>query len=252
MKLLELFSGTGSVGKVARDLGYSIVSLDLKNANINADVLRWDYKEFAVNDSDVIWASPPCTEYSRAKTTGVRKSEFANSIVLKTLEMIDYFRPKYWIIENPQTGLLKEQPFMSGLNYYDVDYCKYGMNYRKRTRLWTNITTWKPKALCKRDCGKIRNGRHLQTAQRLPPKTMAEWGDKPIIHKQEDLYKIPSELISEIFVRLIDEPASPAISIIRAMSHNEAPDRVVNPRGLDFQYLRWFPEVGFSFPQLGF
>ena len=41
MKLLELFSGTGSVGGVARDLGFSVISLDLKNANINTDILSW-------------------------------------------------------------------------------------------------------------------------------------------------------------------------------------------------------------------
>ena len=27
-------------------------------------------------------------------------------LVLKPLEIIDYFEPKYWFIENPQTGLL--------------------------------------------------------------------------------------------------------------------------------------------------
>ena len=43
MKLLELFSGTGSVGKVARELGYEVVSLDLKNADINSDIMKWDY-----------------------------------------------------------------------------------------------------------------------------------------------------------------------------------------------------------------
>ena len=204
MKLLELFSGTGSVGRVARDLGFSVISLDLKNANINTDILSWDYKQFGVNDFDVIWASPPCTEYSRAKTTGVRKIDYANSIVLKTLEIIDYFKPQWWVIENPQTGLLKEQPFMTGLKYFDVDYCKYGMNYRKRTRLWSNIETWTPKALCKRDCGKVRNGRHLETAQRLPSGKRDEWGDGFVKHKQEDLYKIPSELISDIFACLFE------------------------------------------------
>ena len=203
MKLLEMFSGTGSVGRVARDLGFSGISLDLKNANINTDILSWDYREFDVGEFHVVWASPPCTEYSRAKTVGVLKIDYANSIVLKTLEIIDYFKPTWWVVENPQTGLLKEQPFMSGLKYYDVDYCKYGMNYRKRTRLWTNIETWKPRPLCNRDCGKVRNGKHIETAQRLPPKTKAEWGDNPIIHKQVDLYKFPSELISDMFVCLL-------------------------------------------------
>ena len=204
MHLLELFSGTSSVGKVAKSLGYNVISLDLKNADINCDILEWDYKQFDRNHFNFIWASPPCTEYSRAKTIGVRKIDYANSIVLKTLEVIRYFNCQYWIIENPQTGLLKEQPFMSGLKYYDVDYCKYGMNYRKRTRLWTNITSWKPRLLCKGDCGKIRNGKHWETAQRLPyGKKKSEWCDGYVKHKQEDLYKIPTDLISDIFVGLV-------------------------------------------------
>ena len=46
MKLLELFSGTGSVGNVAKTLGWEVVSLDLKNADINEDILEWDYKKY--------------------------------------------------------------------------------------------------------------------------------------------------------------------------------------------------------------
>ena len=202
MHLLELFSGTSSVGKVAKSLGYNVISLDLKNADINCDILEWDYKQFDRNQFNFIWASPPCTEYSRAKTTGVRKIDYANSIVLKTLEVIRYFNCQYWIIENPQTGLLKEQPFMSGLKYYDVDYCKYGFNYSKRTRLWTNITSRKPRPLCKKDCGKVRNGKHLETAQRLSSGKKSDWGEGYIKHKQDELYKIPTHLISDIFVSL--------------------------------------------------
>ena len=93
---------------------------------------------------------------------------------------------------------------MDEFDFKDVDYCKYGMPYRKRTRLWNNITTWTPRDLCKKNCGNIRNNKHIETAQRLPSKTKAEWGDNPITHKQEDLYKIPSELICEILVSLVD------------------------------------------------
>ena len=168
-KLLELFSGTGSVGKVAKELGFEVISLDLKNADINIDILQFDYKIYPVGYFDVIWSSPPCTEYSKAKTTGIRKIEYANSIVLKTIEIINYLNPKYFIIENPQTGLLKEQPFMYNLPYKDIDYCKYGMDYRKRTRLWNNIFNWIPKPLCNKDCNSMDGNKHQAVAQRMPP-----------------------------------------------------------------------------------
>lgn len=48
MKLLELFKGTGSVGKVAYKLGFDVISLDLDpiyKPHILTDILKWDYKE---------------------------------------------------------------------------------------------------------------------------------------------------------------------------------------------------------------
>ena len=91
MKLLELFSGTQSVGKVARELGYEEVCLDRDlDADIKCDIMDWDFKVFLPGAFDVIWASPPCTEYSRAKTVGVRTIEESNAIVQRTFDINDY------------------------------------------------------------------------------------------------------------------------------------------------------------------
>ena len=199
--MLELFAGTGSVGNVAKELGYDVISLDRDmEAEIQIDITKWDYTDLPRGLFDVIWASPPCTEYSRAKTIGIRDIAGSNKVVQRTIEIIEYFSPKYWIIENPQTGLLKDQEFMKWIPYKDIDYCKYGMPYRKRTRLWNNIDGWQPKPLCKRDCNSMNEGRtrHIQEAQqggntaerRLTQQTFAT----------TDLYKVPAELIKEILL----------------------------------------------------
>ena len=197
MKLLELFSGTGSIGKVARSRGFDVLSLDLKNADINCDILQWNYKEYPSGYFDFIHASPPCTEYSRAKTVGVRNIEEANKIVMKTLEIIEYFNPTTWFIENPATGLLKNQEFMQWIPYKDVDYCKYGFNYRKRTRLWNNLYQWQPRELCKKDCGSMDGNRHKESAQRGASRVVG--GRNNNKHSQNELYRIPELLINEIF-----------------------------------------------------
>ena len=144
----------------------------------------------------MIWASPPCTEYGVATTVGTRKIDEANEIVLMTLEIIEYLNPKHFIIENPQTGSLKNQRFMHGLAFVDADYCKYGFPYRKRTRLWNNVSDWKPRDLCRKDClsMSVSGKRHIATAQRGPTKSQPKNR-----MKQSELYRVPENLIYKIF-----------------------------------------------------
>ena len=69
-RVLELFSGTGSVGRSFRACGWDVFSVDIDAAakpTLVANVLdlQWDALPPRV---DCIWASPPCTHYSRART----------------------------------------------------------------------------------------------------------------------------------------------------------------------------------------
>jgi hypothetical protein len=47
-------------------------------------------------------------------------------------------RPFQWVVENPQTGALKNRDFMQGRQYADVSYCHYGKKKQKHTRSGTD------------------------------------------------------------------------------------------------------------------
>ncbi|MFM7978761.1 MAG: hypothetical protein ACKPKO_05545, partial [Candidatus Fonsibacter sp.] len=165
--------------------------------DMQSDIMDWDYTTYSPHHFGVIWASPPCTEYSMAKTAGVREIEEANKISQQT---------QYWIIENPKNGKLKEQEFMAELPFKDVDYCKYGMPYRKRTRLWNLVECWGPRPLCQKDCDSMSDNRrrHKETAQRRPLD-----GREGRRFRREELYKVPESLISKIFRYIINHNNNP-------------------------------------------
>ena len=160
LRLLELFSGTGSVGKVAKKEGFKVTSVDINkkaNPTFCVDILKWDYKQFPRGHFDMIWASPPCDTFSHllnchigrpCKKPGYegrvwskeliaeRQEQIGLRILKRVKKIIKYFEPKHFFIENPQTGRMKD--YMTEYKHTDVCYCMYGFDYKKPTRLWHN------------------------------------------------------------------------------------------------------------------
>ena len=210
MKLLDLFTGTGSIAKVARELGYEVVSLDIDpkcNPDICADITEFDYQsQFEPGDFEVIWSSPPCETFSCARKCNIGrivKGELMTAerlhqdmenigvpILRKTQELIQYLKPKAWFIENPYTGNMKEyiaeKPII-------VDYCMFGYDYRKRTAIWSNVNV--ESKMC--DKSHLVNGKHRMTAIGSSKTQPGQGGSR----SKGGRYSVPSDLVQYLLAK---------------------------------------------------
>jgi hypothetical protein len=225
MKLLDLFTGTGSIARVARDLGFEVVSLDIDprcQPDICADIMVWDPKmemmAIEPGDFEVIWASPPCETFSCARKCNIGRNvggelmtaERLNQdmenvgvpILRRTQELIEYLKPKAWYIENPYTGHMKE--YISEKPYI-FDYCMFGFDYRKRTAVWSNINV--ESKMC--DRSHLTSGKHRKTAIGTSKTQTGQGGGS----SKSGRYAIPESLViyllTEFDVQMRRKGASP-------------------------------------------
>ena len=190
--LLELFSGTGSIGRAFRERGWQVTSVDLEekfNPTICCDVLELESGRVFGN-VDLLWASPPCTHYSCARTRAKTPRDLDGSdlLVRKVLDLADELNC-YYLMENPHSGLLKTRAVVQGIQMEVLDYCRYGAAYRKRTAFWTNSSYTPARPLCNKDCASSDGKKHTRKAQRSGP---------GYHHSLEELYAIPPALCDEI------------------------------------------------------
>lgn len=168
MKILELFAGTRSIGKVFEARGHKVFSVewnkDFENIDLYADISKVTAEDILekFGRPDVIWASPDCTTFSIAAISHHRfrnpqtgnldpKSDYAkfcDMVDTHVIELIKELNPKYYFIENPREGMRKMH-WMQGMPRYTVTYCQYGDTRMKPTDIWTNHPNPKFKPMCK-------------------------------------------------------------------------------------------------------
>ena len=205
LRVIVLFSGSGSVEKAITALyphnTLEMISVDIdpkSEASIIADIREfargqlfdWDPGHF-----DILWASPPCTQYSRAKSVGERDLDGADTLVAAALACLLWLRPRYWFMENP-VGMLATRPLMLPFQPYlqHVSYCRYGEPVRKDTCIWTNapveeLRICRKTSLCPT---KEQHGRHLRTAQSGPTNKVPGSGNA------KNVYHIPAPLLADL------------------------------------------------------
>tara|TARA_R110002153_G_scaffold56361_1_gene155824 strand:- start:782 stop:1621 length:840 start_codon:yes stop_codon:yes gene_type:complete len=189
MNHLELFSGTHSFGKITSEMGFDVVSLDrdldascpftdyVSKKHHKEDIMHWDYKQYPKDFFKLITASPVCMWWSNLRSSWIgRKLKAHNGAVCtrelldkdidlygkpmvdKVFEILDYFKPEIYIIENPQGSKMKHyiaESYPHYNNYSDFSYCKFcDWGYQKNTRFWNNIDGL-THCLCKKDCDNI-------------------------------------------------------------------------------------------------
>lgn len=202
MKVLELFAGSRSVGKAAKELDMQVYSSDINNfkdIDYVINILDFDINKVPFKP-DIIWASPPCTGFSVAaigrnwnhdKTPKTETARLGIELVQKTIEIINYFQPSYWFMENPR-GMLRKLDVVKDYKRNTITYCQYGDERMKPTDIWTNSNKWIPRPICK-------NG--------APCHIAAPRGSRTGTQGLNDAYersKIPNDLCIEILKSCIN------------------------------------------------
>ena len=218
-----------------------------RSPNICEDILTWDYaKAYPRGYFQLIAASPPCTEYSAAKTIGVRREEeLADPLVKKTLEVLNYFQPQKWWLETPRNGRLVKKPFVQHLKFIDVDYCRFeDLGYQKPTRFYggSNIDLCQ-NVLCDRvNCPALVWKREPTNNKPLPHRARMGGPFGRVI--TEDACYIPAGVIEYVAGLVLDPPSweqcTTFQNVLTSKDTNvseQAPENLVEPAEFDSRTL---------------
>jgi len=127
--MIDMFSGLGGASQAfIESTSWQVIRFDnnpllkdIEETIITDDIFRLvnNYKAFLFEDIDLIWASPPCREFSLGFNSPLSKASregieyFPNMELLKqTIETIEEIKPKTWVIENVMGSIKYFKPLL--------------------------------------------------------------------------------------------------------------------------------------------
>jgi hypothetical protein len=185
--ILSLFDYSGQWSAPYLDAGHNVIQLDLKHDdrhNVAKFSVAYLVEELGLDVVDGILAAPPCTDFTCsgnrhwAKKDADGRTAASRELVLQVIRCVEYFKPDFWVIENPVGRLAKlvqglGQPFVFHPHQFaghvdetltpaeldrltaledaweygepftkaDLELVKRSNRYKKRTCLWGRFNT---------------------------------------------------------------------------------------------------------------
>jgi hypothetical protein len=146
--IISLYDYSGNWSEPYKKAGYKVVQIDIKTGD---DVFTWPYEKFyKALDVKGILIAQPCTDFalSGAKHFKLKDKDgrTAKSIALvkKSLKIVDFFKPEFWVLENPMSRIHKLVPELGAVKFKfnPCDFAGYSGEseaYNKMTWLWGNF-----------------------------------------------------------------------------------------------------------------
>jgi len=144
--LVSLFDYSGSWSEPYRKAGHRVLQVEKK---LGFDIYKWDYKAIRQDLVGGIMAAPPCTDFAGSGAQYWRKKDRDGStdtsvrLIKKILEIIKYFNPGFWVIENPVGRLNDLVPELVRYGPWYWQPFWFGDLWTKKTGLWGRFN--KPK-----------------------------------------------------------------------------------------------------------
>ena len=165
--ILSLFDRTGNWSKPYAEAGYEVITIDIEPAaterfnHVQMDILeRVDFegeemsalealmREWAESGVviDGILAACPYTNFSVANNKkmmpknrpaapeALAELEISKQLVEIVLDLVDFWQPEFWVVENPASTIKRHVPQLGEPSYYEPHH--FGHPYSKKTGLW--------------------------------------------------------------------------------------------------------------------
>lgn len=146
--ILSLFDYSGNWPYAYREAGYSVLQIDIKH---DLNILEIAPEDLPFDQVYGILAAPPCTDFASSGAQYWPAKDLdgrtAHSLAMldKVLELVEYFDPVFYAIENPIGRLSTLRPALGKPWYFNphefAGYCgtteqQEHERYTKKTGLW--------------------------------------------------------------------------------------------------------------------